>query len=848
MRILPGLLLGFTLGASSLHAQKGDRSDAPEKQVSRVPAEKIPPAPVLSADEALKTFKLQPGFRIEIVASEDLVHDPVHSVFDPEGRLWVVEMSGYMHDFTGTGEEKPVGKIVVLQDTNNDGRMDKRTEFVDGLVMPHTVSVVRDGVLVGEPPDLWFCRDTNADLKCDEKTLVAKDYGNRSNPEHTANGLYWARDNWIYSAGWTFRLRSLADGSFKRDMTIPRGQYGISQDDDGRLVYNSNSDQFRIDLVPARYLQRNPNFRNPMGVNVDPIRNQATYPIRVNPGVNRGYREGTLRADGTLATFTAACSPLIYRGDQFPKEFYGNAFVCEPSANLVKRNILWEENGALLGRQAYKDSEFLASTDERFRPVHLSDGPDGALYVTDLYRGVIQHHTYLTSYLREQSASRGLDKPIGLGRIYRIVHEGKKLERPVAFARAEPAKLVELLSNANGWIRDNAQRLLVERNDSSVVPVLKEMVIGENVQAATHALWTLEGMGRIDLGTTLKALGHSSPKIRVIGVRGAEPLLTDEDGPEILGRLTTMAQTEPSSEVQLQLAFTLAETINTERVLASVAGNFSTNIYVRHAVLSGLGGRETKFLELLLFDAAWGENKPGRANIFHALAQCVFVSRRAEDVNRLFELMLTANAWQRGALLDGAISTAPSKKNSAPRLIRFSAEPSAWKKINALKEKETVEKLKQVSKFITWPGRPGYVPPPKVKPLSPEEQQRFETGKQLYAGTCAGCHQLSGLGMEGLAPPLADSEWVLGSDQRLAQIVLLGVRGPITVKGRSYALEMPGLRASFDDDQIASVLTYIRREWEHTANAVQPAMVKKLRAKHAKRNEALSEAELLKIP
>jgi glucose/arabinose dehydrogenase/mono/diheme cytochrome c family protein len=846
MRILSRLLLCVALGASSLHAQKGDRSDAPEKQISRVPTEKIPPAPVMSPEDALKTFKLQPGFRIELVAGDDLVHDPVHSVFDPDGRLWVVEMSGYMHDFVGTGETQPVGKVVVLQDTNNDGRMDKRTEFVDGLVMPHSVSVVRDGVLVGEPPNLWFCRDTNADLKCDEKTLVAKDYGNRSNPEHTANGLYWARDNWIYSAGWTYRLRSMADGSFKRDITIPRGQYGISQDDDGRLVYNSNSDQFRIDLVPARYLQRNPNFRSPMGVNVDPIRNQATFPIRVNPGVNRGYREGTLRADGTLATFTAACSPLIYRGDQFPKEFYGNAFVCEPSANLVKRNILWEENGTLLGRQAYTNAEFLASTDERFRPVHLSDGPDGALYITDFYRGVIQHHTYLTSYLREQSASRKLQQPVGLGRIYRIVHEGKKAERMTFCACAETPSLVGLLSNPNGWIRDNAQRLLVERNDSSAIPALKELASGDNVQAASHALWTLEGMGRVDLGVTMKALAHASPKIRVAAVRLAEPGLKDEDGIEILDRLSTMTRTEASAEVQLQLAFTIAETLNTERILAGIAANFATNIYIRHAILSGLGGRETRFLEMLLADAAWRDNKPGRANIFHALGQCVLVSRRADDVNRLFELMLTANAWQRTALLDGAISTAPKK--GAPKLVRFAAEPATWKKINALKEKETAEKLKQVSKLVTWPGKPGYVPPPKVKPLAPEEQQRFETGKQLYAASCAGCHQLSGLGMEGLAPPLADSEWVLGSDQRLTQIVLLGVRGPITVKGRTYSLEMPGLRASFDDEQITSVLTYIRREWDHTANAVAPATVKKLRAKVTKRNEAWSEGELLKMP
>jgi mono/diheme cytochrome c family protein len=266
-------------------------------------------------------------------------------------------------------------------------------------------------------------------------------------------------------------------------------------------------------------------------------------------------------------------------------------------------------------------------------------------------------------------------------------------------------------------------------------------------------------------------------------------------------------------------------------------------------VLSGLSGRENKFLEFVLADNAWRENKPGRDKVFTGLGQCAFTSRRAEEVNRLLQLSLTATPWQRAALLDGAGVKAPTKKGSPPlKLVRFKEEPVAWKKISALKDKETVDRAKNVAQLLTWPGKPGYVPPPVAKPFTPEEQARFDTGKQLFAGTCAGCHQLSGLGMEGLAPPLVDSEWVLGSDSRLSQIVLLGVRGPIKVGGRTYSLEMPGLAASFNDEQIASILTYIRREWEHVGNPVQPVTVNKQRAKNAKRTEAWSEAELLKIP
>src|SRR5262245_19436097 len=138
-------------------AQQGDRPGEAQKPL--VPPQKIPPAPVLSPEQALKSFKLPPGFRIELVASEPLVPDPVQIVFDPDGRIWVVEMRGYMPNLAGTGEDQPVGDIVILEDTDGDGRMDKRTVFQDGLVLPRAVALVRDGALIAEMPHLWFCRD-----------------------------------------------------------------------------------------------------------------------------------------------------------------------------------------------------------------------------------------------------------------------------------------------------------------------------------------------------------------------------------------------------------------------------------------------------------------------------------------------------------------------------------------------------------------------------------------------------------------------------------------------------------------------------------------------------------------
>lgn len=844
-------LVAAILSSTNLFAQNGDKKDAPGVvQVAPIPQGKIPPSPVLSAEEALKSFKLAPGFRIEVVASEPLVHDPVAMTFAPDGKIWVVEMSGYMPNADGIGEDKPVGKIAVLEDINGDGRMDKRSVFLDGLVMPRALSLVRDGLLVAEPPHLWFCRDTDHDGKADQKVEVAKDYGDQKSPEHTANGLMWALDNWIYSADTTMRFRS-GEEDWIREPTSFRGQFGISQDDFGRLVYNSNSDQFRIDLVPSKYLQRNPNYRTPAGLNVDPIKNQTVWPARVTPGVNRAYLKGILRPDGTLAKFTAACSPLIYRGDNFPSEFRGNAFVCEPSANLIKRNILREENGVLRGWQAYTNAEFLASTDEWFRPVGLNNGPDGALYVVDMHHGILQHRIFLTSYLRAQSESRGLERPTGLGRIFRIVANDTK-PKPVNLARLTSGQLVEILSHPNGWVRDTAQRLLVERNEAKTIQPLKAKAAADkNPLGRIHALWTLEGIGQLDKATLFSALASPDPKVRSMAIRLSEPFFKSQDAQEFLKRFVAITATDLNPDVQLQLAFTLGEIDDwkAQQGMLAIAKNSSANLYIRDALLTGLYQRELEVLEKLLGDKGWIEDEPGRAEFLSGLAQSIFTERKTNSVDRLFALAAKSLPWQQTALLEGVIATAPAGKgrNAAkPKLLLFSSKPAGIAALEKNRSAKNSAQLKKISTMVTWPGQPGYVAPPTVAPLTAEQQKQFAFGKDLFAASCAACHQLTGLGMEGLAPPLADSEWVLGPPERLARIVLHGVRGPLSVKGKTYEMEMPSL-AVFDDEQIASVLTYIRREWEHGASPVSAETVKAVRAATSARNEPWTEAELLKV-
>ena len=469
------------------------------------------PTPVpLSPEEALKTFKLPPGFHIECVASEPLVEDPIAMSFDADGKMWVVEMRGYMHDIDGRGEDQPIGRIKVLTDTDGDGKFDQAVVFLDNLVMPRAVLPTRGGALVAEPPELAFWQDTDGDGKADKKTLVATDYGRRGGqPEHMANGLLPALDNWIYNAAHSSRYR-FRQGKWNAEPSRGRGQWGLSQDDWGRLFFCYNSDLGRADLLPAHYLSRNPYYAASAGTNVEIIKGNLVYPSHPTPGVNRGYSQGELRPDGTLQQATAACGNTNYRGDLFPPDFRGNYFVCEPSANLVKRMVLTETGGKIFAKDAYEKMDFLTSTDERFRPVNLTVGPDGAIYVVDMYRGVLQHTAFLTNYLIKNIKERKLEEPIHNGRIYRIVPDGAT-PKTVKLPKDAP-DVVEFLNHPNGWVRDTGPAAPGrEARRVHHRPPGKMASSGKTPLARLHALWTLEGMGKLEGPVALKALADADP-------------------------------------------------------------------------------------------------------------------------------------------------------------------------------------------------------------------------------------------------------------------------------------------------------------------------------------------------
>jgi mono/diheme cytochrome c family protein/glucose/arabinose dehydrogenase len=859
--------------------------------VQRVP-DSSPPRP---AEEALETFYLPPGYRIELVASEPLIQEPVAIDWDTEGRIWAVEMPGFMADLTGSNEYDPIGRVVVLEDLNRDGRMDRRTVFAEGLVLARSIKVLDHGVLVAEPPHVWLMRDTNGDLRADTKVAVTDQYGRREvDPQNNANGFDWSLDNRMYTAGQSDIQLRLKNDAFQIERTLRRGEWGVTHDDVGRIYRNTNESALHVDYVPTAYYARHPSLLRTRGsyerLATDNPDLNIVWPVRPNPGTNRAYQAGIDRPDGSLVRFTSVCAPLVYRGDRLPKDVYGNVFVAEPAANLVSRIMLDVDDRTIGARKAYERGEFLASTDERFRPVYLSNAPDGLLYVVDLYRGIIEHRISITEYLRGQILARRLDRPTGLGRIYRIVHETSQPDSTRLGPGTTSAQLVARLSSPSGWWRDTAQRLLVERRDTSVAPALTELAErATDLRTRLHALWTLDGMDAIGPMTVTRALGDSSADVRAAAVRIAERWLIEGDAPMRAAVLTRFD--DPSWTVRRHLAASLGVLPQGPRepALVSVLERWGTDPMTMDVALSGLRGSEAAALELMAGGSAG--MTPEREAAVTMLAATIVRSTQDATIQQVFAWMADEDQprWRRSALLAGVESaltgrtlpgtpTPPARQGGAaaratapvpcptcpggragpggayafPRPatpaaargggggggggLRLSREPEALIRV-ASRGDDLSERATNVLGRISWAGKPGATA--ELPPLTAAEERRFEAGHEVYRNLCQACHQADGRGQDRLAPPLVDSALALAVPDIPLRVLLNGKEGSTGL--------MPPIGASLTDEQLASVLTYIRREWGQTGSPVEPAAAAAARAATAGRPRPWTEAELQKL-
>ncbi|HUR53723.1 MAG TPA: PVC-type heme-binding CxxCH protein, partial [Gemmataceae bacterium] len=540
-------------------------------------AEPKAPGPLSPKDE-LATFRIAKGFKIELVASEPDVIDPVAMCFDEKGRLFVAEMRGYPNGGVGTGKETR-GRIKCLTDADGDGVFETSVTFAEGLRFPMGLTPYQGGIIVAVAPDILYLEDTNGDGKADKTTVLYTGF-NLANIQQMVNSLQWGLDNWVYGCAGSdggiitcpqkpdmpavnlrnrgLRFKPNVPGSL--EPTSSGGQYGLTADDYQRWFTATNSQHLRQIVLPDQYLRRNP-YLPVSAVTLDiPEHGPAAKVFRISPfepwRVERtARRAGSPDAKRFPTTelvpggyFTSACSPLIYTGELFPESYRGNNFVCDPANNLIHREVLEEKGAVFVAKRVDPDREFLASTDNWFRPVHLTTGPDGAMYVLDFYREVIETPLSLPEDIK---AKLNLESR-GRGRIWRIAPEGFKASKMPDLAALSVAKLADELVSPNPWRRLTAQRLLVERQANDATEGIRGLLPKAAGQPARgNLLWALHGLGSLRAEDILPVFDDPQPGVREQAVRLAEGFFAGS--PEFQGRATKLSA-DPSPRVRFQLA------------------------------------------------------------------------------------------------------------------------------------------------------------------------------------------------------------------------------------------------------------------------------------------------------
>ncbi len=577
------LLTIFCIGAGALKA-----SDGP-----------------LSPKEAMASFKLEPGLKLELVASEPMVVDPVAIAFDERGRMYVAENRGYP---TGPGKDQPpVGRIVLLEDTDSDGKYDKRTVYADGLTYPNGIQCWRGGIFVTCAPDILFFKDTDGDGNAAWTRLVFTGFQTQSTAQLRISHPTLGPDGWIYvTSGLTSSKVTSPDYPDRPPVQLNRtdfrfnphtealepvpgtAQFGTSFDSFGRRFICSNRNHNQHVVLDPRYVQRNPYLALSEIVQDTPDHGAASRVYAASANITT--------AASHAGHFTSACGVTINTGTALPTGYWGSAFTCEPAGNLVHRDMLSPKGPTFTARRAHEKMEFLASTDNWFRPVNLAVGPEGALYICDMYRKTIEHPDYLPEETRKiTDFDSGKDK----GRIYRVISTAHRrfATLPANLNKLSQKELCLLLNSPEGWRRTTAHRLLLEKKDSKVVPMIKTvMTAGTTPEGRILAMRLLDSFGALDDAMIATALDDRRAPVREHAIQLAEPRLNTS--PALSEKLINMAG-DPDPRVRFLCALALGE-INQPRIVPSlvrIAARDGADKWTRAAVLSSVGEHSGKMCE-----------------------------------------------------------------------------------------------------------------------------------------------------------------------------------------------------------------------------------------------------------
>jgi putative membrane-bound dehydrogenase-like protein len=661
----------------------------------------------LSPREELATFKLLKGFKAELVASEPDVIDPVAMCFDERGRMFVCEMIGYPNGGVATGKESR-GRIRLLTDEDGDGVFEKSVVYADGLRFVTGVMPWRGGIIVTVAPDIVYLKDTKGDGKADEKRVLYTGFG-LNNIQQIVNSPTYGLDNWVYclvgSTGGEITCPDKPDMKplslrgrgvrFKPDIpgsiepTSGGGQYGLAYDDFQHWFVNTNSQHLRQIVLPDHYLRRNPYMTVP-AVSLDiPDHGAACKLFRISPFEAWRVERTTRRKEDPKyknlppnelvpgGFVTSSCSPIVYTAGLFGKEYYNNTFVCDPANNLIHRDILEVKGSVFSAKRADADCEFFASTDNWCRPVFLTVGPEGAIYVCDFYREAIETPLSLPDDIK---AKMNLESR-ARGRIWRIVPEGFKAKALPVLNNASMPKLESLLQDANPWVRLTAQRLIIESGDKSALNAEAASSFVRNQQVGLiHVYWTLHELGNLEANYILRILkGNTNPRIREVALRLAEGLAYNR---EDLRKAMAQLADDPDSLVRLQAALSLgAVPANyTSGTLLGLLTRPDADAWLQTAVLSSALHAAPVMLEAVLH-----QKDPAPA-IVTRLALMIGAHGKDHEIGDVLKLVgSSSNPALSTAMLDGLgqgmqNSTRPLGKlwDDPPISLRGSVEQALW--------------------------------------------------------------------------------------------------------------------------------------------------------------------------
>ncbi|MAG93455.1 MAG: dehydrogenase [Planctomycetaceae bacterium] len=614
----------------------------------------VPPR-AKSPAASLGSMRVQPGFRVELVAAEPLVSDPIAIAWGADGRLWVAEMGDYPLGADGQGTSG--GRVRYLEDSNGDGRYDRSTLFLEGLGYPTSVMPWRKGVVVTCAPEILYAEDTNGDGKADRREVLYSGFV-EGNQQHRVNGLRWGLDGWVYCAngdsggkitssktgrtvdirGRDFRIRPKTG---ELDPQTSMTQFGRCRDDWGNWFGGNSGYPFWHCVLADQYTRRNPNAASPdpRVYLVDPPAFASVFPIsRTLPRFN---------APDTADRFTSACGAGIYRDELFGPNFSTSYFVCEPVHNLVHHEVLSPKGVTFTGSRAAgrEKAEFLASSDNWFRPTQVRTGPDGALWVVDMYRFVIEHPEWIPKDWQQRLDLRaGHDK----GRIYRIYPVRSQPRSITAVDRLDSKALAATLESPNGPARDLSHQLLLERQDKSAVAVL-EGLVNHSSRAASRvqALCALDGLGGARPWVLRQALDDRHGAVRRHAVRLCESRLESE--PELADALLArVADSDPT--VRLQLAYTLGawDDPRAGGALARIAIGDIADKFIVAAVLSSASRHCDELLAGVLGQSDGG---PAHVRLVRDLLLSAIAGGQDSAIVQGFEKIGRANqggyaAWQ----------------------------------------------------------------------------------------------------------------------------------------------------------------------------------------------------------